>query len=251
MRIFLIVLFVTGAVGISTSLFAASYQELRDRALENCTTIDPGEYQTGLALNPEGYRSYYQKSACMQRAAVKFRDESLCKQVRRRYALFSSSWGYSKKNCLNLVAETEAKDRHELAALRQQYSEGPVKLVDLQLEANGNGRDFDFVPHFADGFTHAYHLSLFLVEKNGDSYPILEYGSYLQGSEDNIRLYVTRADLLKHFPGLQFGHPYTLEAKLKLSIAMGRQGGWYREDIIEDIFPQSVRTQIFTSTVTF
>ncbi|MGI9308454.1 MAG: hypothetical protein ACR2P6_04260 [Gammaproteobacteria bacterium] len=251
MRAFFIVLCVAGGIGLPHMSSATTYQELRDRALEDCAAIDPDEYQTGLALNPEGYRSYYKQSACLQRAAVAFRDEWLCKQVRRRYALFSSSWGYSKANCLDLVARELEEDRLELTALRERYSSGPVKLVELRVEPNGNGRDFDFIPRFADGFEHGYQLELLLTEKSGTRHAILEHGSYLRGAEDNIRLYLPRSELLQRFPGLQFDRPYTLEAKLKLSIGLGGPAGWYRDDLVEEVFPESARTQIVITTVSF
>ena len=55
--------------------YANNYDELKAAALQRCSAIDPAAYQTGLLFNPDGYRSYYLRSQCMQQAAVEFRDE--------------------------------------------------------------------------------------------------------------------------------------------------------------------------------
>ena len=251
MRAILVAMYFAVGVGVSNQSSATDYVALRDQSLARCSEIDSSDYQTGLWGNPDGYRSFYKKSACIQRAAIEFRDSTLCRKVKRRFALFSSSWGYSKSNCLDLVSEAYNKDRRELQALRQRYTAGPVKLVELKLEKNGNGRDYDFIPRFSDGFEHGYTLELWLGDNNGTSHLVLEHGSYLRGSADNIRLYLPRSDLLSRFPALRPGLPYALEARLILSIGVGRPGGWLRDDLIEESFPASSRTQKLISAVEF
>ena len=39
-----------------------------------------------------------------QQAAVRFRDQALCRQVKQRRSLLFSSWGYSPGQCRKLVA---------------------------------------------------------------------------------------------------------------------------------------------------
>lgn len=251
MKTLLIILCCISGVGFSNLTLATDYETLLDQALDNCERINSHNYQSGLWLNPDGYRSYYERSACFQRAAVLFRVIPLCKKVKRRYALFSSSWGYSKKNCLDLVSKAEEKDRLKLQALRQLYATGPVKLTGLTVELNGNGRDYDFIPSFADGFEYGYRLEFWLTEKNLKRYLILSHGTHLQGSTNNIRLYIPRTDLLERFPTLQFGRPYELETKLILSVGIGGTGGWLRDDLLGEVFPESSRTQKQISTVQF
>jgi hypothetical protein len=65
-------------------VFAATYEEQKLAAVKSCRAIDPAEYQSGLIFNPEGYRSYFVRSECFQRTAVRFRDESLCRILRER-----------------------------------------------------------------------------------------------------------------------------------------------------------------------
>src|SRR5262249_50100844 len=103
---------------------AAGYEELRARAVAACRAIDPAESQSGLLFNPDGYRSYYVRSECLQRAAVEFRDGSLCAEVKQRRAWFSSSWGVSRRRCRELVAEGAAADRAALEEARRRYAAG-------------------------------------------------------------------------------------------------------------------------------
>ena len=50
------------------------YDSLRAAALGKCQSVDADEYQSGLLFNPDGYRSYYVRSQCYQKAAITFRD---------------------------------------------------------------------------------------------------------------------------------------------------------------------------------
>jgi hypothetical protein len=139
---------------------AASYDELRSAAVAGCRAIDPGEYQTGLLFNPDGYRSYYVRAECFQRTAIQFRDDALCAEVRRRFSLLFSSWGYSRARCGELVAEGAAADRATLEGIKRRYVEGGVVLRDVRVERNGNGRDFDVIPSFAGDYGHGHVVTL-------------------------------------------------------------------------------------------
>ena len=86
---------------------AFDYAEWHSKAVKACEAIDPSDSQSGLVFNPDGYRSFYVRSKCFQEAAVTYRDATLCAQVRRRWSLFSSSWGYTASRCRQLVARRE------------------------------------------------------------------------------------------------------------------------------------------------
>ena len=117
----------------ASSLFSASYDELRAAAVKNCEAIDPAQYQSGLLFNPDGYRSFYVRSECFQKIAVQFRDASLCAQVKQRHSLFSSSWGYSRAHCRELVAEGVAADRQNLEDIKKQHLQGAVRWRDFHI----------------------------------------------------------------------------------------------------------------------
>ena len=73
---------------------------------------------------------------CYQKAAITFRDIQLCDLVRRRLAVFSSSWGYSKSNCRKLVSEGIAQDREAIDRIViTSYSIHYTKLYDAPLAA--------------------------------------------------------------------------------------------------------------------
>ena len=139
-----------------TFAFPSGYTELRRAALKQCQAIDPADYQSGLFFNPDGYRSYYVRSECFQKTAVQFRDEALCAEVRQRVSLLSSSWGYSRTRCRELVAQGVAADRKTLEEIKRLYIKGAVTLRDFRVERNGNGRDFDIIPSFAGDYAHGY-----------------------------------------------------------------------------------------------
>jgi hypothetical protein len=90
--------------------------------------------------------------------ALKFRDPSLCANVRQRRSLFSSSWGYSKANCDQLVVENIAADRKLLEEKRNGYLNRAIQLRDFRIERNGNGRDFDIIPTFTGEAANSYNL---------------------------------------------------------------------------------------------
>src|SRR5689334_24081909 len=139
-------------IGCAAGVFAAAvglafdYADARSKAVKACEAISPSESQSGLYFNPDGYRSYYVRSKCFQDAAVLFRDATLCDQVKERRSLLASSWGYSVARCRQLVTEGTATDRAELERLKAAYAAGGIKLRDVRVERNGNGRDFDLIP---------------------------------------------------------------------------------------------------------
>lgn len=235
----------------AVALPASEYHNSLATQVASCQEIDADEYQTGLLFNPDGYRSYYLRSACLQRLAVEYRNPDLCQEVKRRRALFSSSWGYSTRNCQLLVAQKLTEDRNELQTLRQTYLAAPMSVSQLTVESNGNGRDFDFIPRFNDGMPYGYNVDFQLVDNNGDRHVILEYGGYLAGSDSNIRLFLTRQELLARFPSLAFNRPYAIDVIVSPSLGLRKLDGWLRPDILEQDFPYAERNSIRSFTVIF
>ncbi len=234
---------------IASDGLANDYWEVHQREVGKCAEIKPGAYRSGLIMNPDGYRSYYERSACFQGLAVRLRDIALCDQVRRRWSLFGSSWGYSRKNCEKLVEEGLAKDRAHVAELRQKYNSGPVRLTDFRVVQNGNGRDYDIIPKFSAGLAHGYHLEFRIVHE-GNRFLLSESGFHLDG-RNNIRMFEYRKDIEQRFPAFQPGSSYVVEGKLTLSIGTGNLGGRWSPEFITTEFPASVRSQKVTRRVSF
>ena len=236
---------------VSQQSFSAEVASMLQQALNRCELISPRASQSGLVFNPEGFRTYYERSACLQRAAIEFRERRLCNQVKRRYSLFSSGWGYSRSNCRDLVDVGIEEDRAELEVMRLNYLAGPVRLTSVSMERNGNRRDYDFIPKFADGYVGGYQMNFYLTDATETKRLILQHGSYLRGTTDNIRLFLQREELLSSFPDLELGISYTMEVHLFLSIGIGGPGSWLRPSFVEEVFPIQTRTQVLTTSVNF
>jgi len=232
--------------------YGVTYGELRSAGIQSCESIDPSAFQSGLAFNPAGYRSYYVRSECFQRVAVEFRDEKLCSQVQERWSLFSSSWGYSKSNCQKLVREGVAADRNVLADKKNRYLQEPVRLQDFRIVPNGNGRDFDIIPSFIGERADGYSLRFDILAAPSRSQWVLLHssGNYIDGNS-NLRLYVRQQDIRARFPQFALNRVYVVRASLVLSIGIGGQHGKWSDEFIESVFPAKDRTQIMSKEISF
>ena len=238
---------------IGSMALASTYDDQLASAAEQCQSVDEDDYRTGLLGNPDGYRSYYARSVCFQKLAVEFRKVSYCSLVKRRYALFSSSWGYSESNCEALVSEGVRADTEALEEVRVGYERGPVELTDFRIERNGNGRDYDIIPVFSDGYQYSYTLEFHIVHSGDQSHATLlkSSGFRLKGSEDNIRLFVRQAEIRSRLPGFVPGTTYLARATLTLSVGNGSHYARWSDDFVEKTFPERDRSQFIERRVNF
>lgn len=228
----------------------SNYAALKSAALQQCNKIDPSESQSGLFFNPDGYRSFYVKSECLQRAAVQFRDPTICDQVHRRYSFFSSSWGISSTHCQKLVAEGVAADRAELQKEKQLAATNPVRLKSFHIQRNGNGRDFDIISEFSTGNPHGYRLVFEIVGVREQPILLHSDGYYIDANS-KLNLYVRQADVRSHFPEFQLNRSYSVRATAIVSIGMGGPSGYWSDEFAESIFPMRERSQSITSECRF
>ncbi len=229
---------------------SATYDEMRAAALRQCQAIDPAAYQSGLLFNPDGYRSYYLRSDCLQKTAVEFRDLSLCAEVKQRRSLFFSSWGYAPAQCAKLVREGIAADEKTLTGMKQSYRRGAVRLIDFRVEKNGNGRDFDLIPSFAGDYAHGYILRFELVPPGAPTALLHSSGYYLDG-RNNLRIFLRREEIRSRFGAFMPGELYTVRATSIFDTGSGGQGGRWSEPFIERVFPLSERAQSLEREVRF
>lgn len=231
---------------------AAGYDELRAAAVDRCRAIDPGEHQSGLLFNPDGYRSYYTRSECLQSVAVQFRDASLCTEVKRRWSLLWSSWAVSAKQCRNLVAEGAKADRASLGETKARWREGALRLVDFRVERDGNGRDFDVLPSFAGDFAHGQRLRLEAVGAGaGGTDALLHESGYWIDSASRFSIFLRQQEVRQRIPGFALGRPYTLRLTLVLDVGNGGSAGTWSDAFVEGIFPARERTQSLERAVRF
>jgi hypothetical protein len=228
------------------------YVEHRAAAVKLCEAIDPGEYQSGLLFNPDGYRSLYRRSACFQDAAVRFRDEKLCAQVKERRALLWSSWGYSAKRCRQLAAEGLEADRKALEELRSRYLKGAVRLRDFRIERNGNGRDFDIIPLFDPGYPHGYMLRFEIIDdEERDGTVLLDSSGFHLGANNNISIFVRQEEIRKRFLQFEPGRRYRVRGTITLDVGYGGQSGMRSEAFIQRVFPVAERSRFVEKDVSF
>lgn len=244
------VVILLGALITAAAGFSATYDAARSTA-DNCRAIDPSAYQSGLLFNPDGYRSYYIRSECFQRTAVAFRDEKLCAEVKQRHSLFSSSWGYSRAQCLNLVYEGIGADEKTLTEIKQRYRQGAVRLHDFYIERNGNGRDFDIIPSFTGSYGHGYTLRFALFPTAATPPVLLHSSGYYVDGSSNLRVFVRQQEVGERFPDLVLGRTYTVRATLILDVGNGGQAGRWSDAFIERIFPERERSQSVDREVQF
>ena len=238
-------LLLTASLCATADAIAFDYTAERSKAIKACEAIDSSDSQSSLFLNPDGYRSYYVRSQCVQQAAVEFRDESLCSQVRRRYSLFSSSWGISSTQCRKLVSQGISTDRAVLERLKQQYASGPMQLETFRVQRNGNGRDFDFIPVVKGNFAHGYRLT-FEIVPNGRSPILLHSDGYYLDANSNLSIYVRQTEIRQRFPEFELNSRYQVRATVVLDVGMGGQGGYWSDEFIESMFPMSERSKSIT-----
>jgi len=241
-----------GAASSALPLFAAGYDEMRAAAVGRCEAIDPSASQSGLAFNPDGFRSYYVRSECLQTAAVLFRDEALCDQVKERVALLWSSWGYSPKHCRELVQQGVAEDRRTLEEMKSRYAQGGMKMTDFRVQRNGNGRDYDIIPAFSGTYGHGYQTTFEIVDPDAGNVPVLLYSSgHYVDATSRLQLYVVASDVRRRFPGLRTNRSYAVRASLRLDVGNGGPSGCWSDRFIEQVFPVRERTQSLTKQIVF
>ncbi len=245
MKAFKVLYIVILLLGSASAL--ASYNERLQSGIAECEAIPAFESHSGMWLNPEGYGAYWGRSACYQKVATEFRDISLCDRVYRNYSLFSSSWGYSRENCRVLVAGVQREDVAELQKLKAAYNTGPVVLVDVLLQKNGNGRDVDVIPEFSAGHAGSYILTLFLVDDAAKKFEITSNSFYLGDGKSDINWYIPRETILAAMPHFDDSAEYAVVINIEFSLPLGRANGVWPETWPEQIWPVKERRQRFSA----
>src|SRR5258706_10695974 len=216
------------ALGCAISLLgcvpaaANQYDDLKTAAFKRCENIDVSAYQSGLVFNPDGYRSFYLRSQCFQQTAIEFREQTLCRKVRQRRALGSSSWGYSRAQCEKEVGAGIAADRKILEAKQQEYLQGAIRLQAFRVERNGNDRDYDIIPSFTGTQKNSYVLRFEIVGANSGKETVLLHSSgfFLDGNND-IRIYLPVAEIRQRWPQFSPGGVYLMRGSLVLDVGTG------------------------------
>ena len=172
--------------------------------------------------------------------------------MRQRFSLLSSSWGYSRARCRELVTQGAATDRTTLEEIKRLYIKGAITLRNFRVERNGNGRDFDIIPFFAGGYAHGYVLRFEIVQTDTRKETALLHsaGYYVDGNS-NLRVFLRQDEIRKRFPDFALDRPYTVRATLILDVGSGDQSGHWSDTFIERVFPIRERAQSVTREIRF
>ena len=243
------VLFVTMVLVIAQTPPSA-YDAAKAVEVKACDAIDPDAYESGLAFNPDGYRSYYRRSQCFQKVAEQFRDLTLCERVRQRRALLSSSWGYSPGNCRTLVGQAVDADRKEIEEIRRRYLAGSMVLRDVRIERNGNGRDYDVMPTFDGADGHGYMIAVEIVPPGGRPVTVHTNGYYVD-PRSALRLFIRQQEIRAVFPAFEPGRSYQVRAIATFTLPAGGGSRFMSDAFLETVFPLRERMRSVTREIRF
>lgn len=131
-------------------------------ALARCEAIPADRGTTAMIFNPRDRQVVWDRSECFLALAVQSRDERLCgRVVERRSWVFDGS-GVSPEACRRALEARRELDREEAARIRD-----PHRPVDVAIERNGNGRDFDLRVSTRGSYAHRYRLEVSLIGASG------------------------------------------------------------------------------------
>jgi len=229
---------------------APAYEIAEAAAVRTCEAINVNESRTGLAFNPDGYRSYYVRSECFQKTAVHFRDPTLCDRVRQRRALLSSSWGYSPGNCRKLVGRAVDADRTEIEEIRRRYLAGSMVLRDFRIERNGNGRDYDVIPLFEGADGHGYTIAIEIVAPGGRPIAVHADGYYVD-PRSALRIFIQQQDIKARVPAFEPGRSYQVRALATFTLPAGGGSRFMSDTFLARLFPLRERTRSVTREIRF
>jgi hypothetical protein len=241
-------LLIAGA--LSAAVPGPDYETARIAAIKACEGINPRDSQSGLAMNPDGYRSYYAQAMCFQTTAVEFRDRALCARVRERRTLLFSSWGYSPGNCRTLVDHAVDADRQEIDGMKRQYQAGRMALTDFRIERNGNGRDYDVIPSFSGTEGHGYTIAVAILA-TGAAPIVVHTDGYFVDTRSQLRIYVRREDIAARFPAFAPGAIYRVRAVMTFSLPARGGSRFLSDAFLERVFPLRERTQTVERDIRF
>lgn len=193
-----------------TPAFSCKVCDRKAAAVKECQDIDPGEYSTGLLFNSPGGKTYFARSSCLQAAARKFRDPTLCEEVRERESLFFDGSAISRESCERLVQE--AARQTPVAVIRDLYRPAAVEYF-----RNGNGRDIDVHIAFSGTYRHRYALTVSMVDEAGAASERLHHDEYSLGpASRGLRIRLQEAQVAAAADALSLATPYRFRVRLAL-----------------------------------
>lgn len=200
--------------------FRCNACDVKAADVERCRRMDPADYSTALFFNPDGMTTLFARSSCLQGVAVKYRDASLCEEVRERKSLFFDGSAISRASCERRVQERARRDPKVVIS-------DIYRLADVAYFRNGNGRDIDVRVGFSGSYRHQYELTVSMVDEAGANIETLHRdGHSLGASTGGLRILVRQAQVAAAAGALAMEPPYRFRVTLALvepSLAEVRQ----------------------------
>ena len=209
--------------------------------LARCAAIPATRYVTGLIGNPDGMQTYYERSRCLQEAAVTLRAPALCSGVRERHSWFFNGSAFSPAACRSLVARQVRTDVVATAKLQP-----PQRLQSIAVARDGNGRDFDVSVHTTGGDGIGMRLRLFLINADGTESLAYDQVQAMGSSPEALALLLPQADVARALVAQTSGAPLRLRARLEKTMTSDSERavyshapGWPRLSTAETAFDPS------------
>lgn len=194
--------------------FSCSACDRKAAAVDRCLRMDPSEYATGQLFGSPGKKSYFKRSSCLQAAALKYLDASLCEDVRERDSLFFDGSGISREACMQSVAE-------KIRATPPVVIRDPYRLAEVEYFRNGNGRDVDVRIAFSGSYRHRYELTVAMVGEAGAAVGTLHRAEHSLGpSTRELQVWITQEKIAAAAEALALQPPY----RFRVTLAMVEPG---------------------------
>jgi hypothetical protein len=209
--------------------------------LARCAAIPATRYVTGLIGNPDGMQTYYERSRCLQEAAVALRAPALCNGVRARHSWFFDGSAFSPEACRRLVAR---QVRHDVAATVK--LQPPQRLQSIAVARDGNGRDFDVLVRTTGGDGIGMRLRLSLVTATGTESVAYDGMQPMGSTPEALRVLLRDAAVARALAAQPPGMPLRLRARLEKTMTSDSERAvyshaphWPRVSTSETIFDPS------------
>lgn len=173
-------------------------QAVFEKGMETCRGIDEKKYVTGLLFNGSGMHTYYERAYCFRELAVRERDASLCRFVKRRHSVFFNGSQVSTAVCKQKVAALIQKDQDEafiLAGQRGEIIKSAEVIGILEYEQVTGSRSLILRGKFNALDWPYYHYEFLFQNRRGEM--LARYTKSPFGQNQNDRVFIFHMKTLK------------------------------------------------------
>lgn len=177
-----------------------------------CREMSHHTFQSWLLFNPKNLRTYYIRSDCFMKVAVRERDEDLCREVVERRSLWFDGSGVSEHACREAVRKRKDADAREAVA------GDPHRIAGVTVQRSPEEDQAEVRVRTEGSLPGTYELSYTLLNEEGVPVGRLDAVKTPLGTTgtDSLGTMVYRRDVRKLLgPAYRPGAGYTLEVRLE------------------------------------